>query len=215
MARVRGEVFDTDLVACGPAIDAVKAAVERGIGTTEISRLTDTSTDTIWRLKHYRKPDDLMTRKTRKKILAGLEDPDARSIHPRGLVPKKRTAQIVHSLCAQGFTLDHQAFIVENNTGTDGDPVSWATRSDHEMLRKETQDKAEWLARVLGDAKGPSSLTAKKTQRRGYFPLRHYTGTGDLLVNTLSAEQKAIFRRVQSTHDEQVRGGHRTRSLSG
>lgn len=149
----------------------------------------DPSATTIWR-------------RTSTKICRALsdvvDDPSKRDILDHQNVDPTRTQQIIHSLNAQGWTIPHLVYIVENNTGLSAGGLLSATRQGKKYVNQITEDKAEWLARQIGDGIGPSRVTRLKTINRGYFPLRHYNLNGKLMPVTLSAEQRAILESVQS-----------------
>lgn len=127
----------------------------------------------------------------------GLEDDMDRDLLPGTRIDVKKSQQIIRSLCAQGWTQQHQKYIIENNLNQPGGVILHVMRSERKYTVKHIEDRLIWLANAIGDRQGPSKIISVKMQNMGYFPLKHYNLKGDLIVSTLSAEQRAQLKSVQ------------------
>lgn len=179
-----------------------------------MARLTGVSSFTIGRLarpkirqgdRYVRNPrtPPTVTRRVDTAV-AGLytrvftDDELPRAMIDGSLVPVKKSKQILYSLCAQGWSIQHQADIIFNNTGESGQNLTSLRDRSRKYVTKKTEQKMLWLAKSIGNRTGPSVQNIAKFRKRGYFPNRHYNIHGDLMPTTLSAEQRAILESVQS-----------------
>lgn len=215
IGRERGAIYDTDIVPSDEAIQRVREMIRRRkLSREEMARMTGVSSFTLGRLarpkiksggQYLRDPrtPPTITRRVDTAV-AGLyakvfaDDETPRDMVPGSLVPVKKSKQIVYSLCAQGWSIEHLSEIIKNNTGESGQVLSSLRDKARKYVTKRTEDKVLWLARAIGDRTGPSKNNAAKFRKRGYFPLRHYNVYGDLMPTTLSREQRAILESVQS-----------------
>lgn len=191
--------YPEDKVDPQPCTDAIIAARERGVPVAEITRLTGVRPATIRDLIEGKVKDPrFITRRTSDRIFQGLESDLSRDLRPNSLVDIKRSRQILHSLIAQGWTLEHCKHIIRNNTSHKAGGIMSVTRPGKRYVTKQTEDLCIWLANQIGDRTGPATVSATKMRNRGIFPTKHYGLKGDLLVFTLTKEQKALLERVQS-----------------
>lgn len=192
-ARARGVQYDIDLIPVDDSREAVQQARKRGLSYNEISRLTGVERQQLCFIEQGKRKR--VQRRTQKKILQGLSEPDVRNIAPTSLVPITVEPQIVHSLEAQGWTSEHLKEILQNNGQGSGTIIDNVFKNKKALARNLKQ--VYWLADVIGDKLGPSHRGRMLMQARGIFPMKHYNENGRLNERTLNADQRAALRRVR------------------
>lgn len=180
--------------------DHVNRARKNGVTLREIAVLCGIDRNEIQRISRSPKKKSVR-RSTYKKVMEGLVDTDLRAYQPTTMVPIKKALQVSNSLSAQGWSKDHQKDIVNNNTDATGQFIRHLAAPDRAMIQKQHEDIMLWLEKVINTKVGPGKKCKTWARKNGYFPLKHYDAYGDLSVRSLSAEQRAIYRRVQSSHD--------------
>lgn len=196
-ARKRGEKFDIDLVDPEPARQVLIKAKERGLTYNEIERLTGLAKEVTNPLILGRKKR--IQRKTERVIFNALEEPDIRAIGPETMLPITVERQMVKCLMAQGWPSDHLVEICRNNNRGTGNIVNTLLTGRTHKAQARNLNQVYWLAHVIGDKQGPSNRAKLAMQRRGHFPLKHYSEKGKLNVRTLTPQQREW---LQSTHGE-------------
>lgn len=199
--RQRGAIFPYDMVSGKEAATLVQTAVRRyGYTAREVGRITGTGSPTIQKLLRSSLRDEhavTVTYRVHQNVVKGLTDCDERNLLPGSLVPIKRSQQLVRSMCAQGWSQQHQLEIIEKNLGQSGYCILHVMRSGTSRITKEVEDRIVWLSQAIGERVGPSQILITKYKNWGYFPLKHYSVKGDLIVTTLSPEQRAIHERLR------------------
>lgn len=103
---------------------------------------------------------------------------------------------MVKSLAAQGWTFGHQRDILYNNLGVNAGFIQSVCMSTNTNCYAGNEAHIKWLVRAIGDASGPSARSMTIMKNRGVFPTKHYNLKGDLIVSTLSPQQKQFIKRV-------------------
>lgn len=193
LQRAKGGVYPLDTVPARESQDLVKAALKRGLTKAEIHRISGVGRPTITRIFKQ----EFIQARTARKLHNALADEDApRKPLPGARIPKKKYAQIVRSLEAQGWALPHLEYIVINNSDATACSLQGPLREANKYVNYKTAERLEWLAKAIGDRTGPSHIVAMKMLHRGYFPLKHYNVNGDLIASTLSPTQKRYIKGV-------------------
>lgn len=182
-----------DHVDPAPYIAIIEAAHKRGMSYAEMARVTGLTSEML----RFTKKKRFIYLSTAQKI-AKLRNDEVRALRSHSLLPAKKGIQVLHSLGAQGFSHRHVAWIVENNLRVPGNNIPNLNKADRQYITKKTMDILLWLEKEIGAKQGPSAISRSKQLNRGYFPLKHYNVNGDLMLNTLTPEQKVLYRSVQS-----------------
>lgn len=201
--RRYGITTEVDRIPAGPVIKRVTDARANGATFSELAQMTGlrkTYLQALTKSRPSRKQPVTVQRRTFEKIMKGIPEYDSRVFLPTTIVPRTKAIQICHSLSAQGWTMNHQRDIIENNTEHSGEFIKHIAEGRRTGILKKNEDLMLWLEKIIGDKTGPSKYASTYMTNRGYFPLRHYTPQGKLNKSTLTREQKAILERVQSKH---------------
>lgn len=134
-------------------------------------------------------------------IQKAIENRDMTPLKGMTRVSSKRACAIALGLCAQGWTLEHQREILQRHRNVSGGFILSITQKKYHHTYAVNEEHMEWLAKTIGERQGPSRQSKYQMKARGIFPVKHYSLKGDLIVQSLSADQRAIRKRVQSTHD--------------
>ncbi len=192
--RARGVEFPGDLLPAGETRSLLKRAMKRGLTQTEITRLTGVTRPTLWRILNGHPTVRRSTANTLHRVLV---DDENRHIRPGTRVPTVRPRHIIRCLEAQGWSLDHLEEIIENNLGVSGSCIDSPLRQDRKTITAVNAKKIDWLYENIGDRVGPSKSLITKMMNRGFFPSKHYNANGEILVSTLSPEQRDALARVR------------------
>lgn len=187
--RAWGKTFPSDPVSPERAEKLVWEAHEHhGMSFREIARLTTIERQAIAAI--YNRKRKFITRDTHDKIVGALDRGYvARAIDDSTRVPAAPYHLILKCLHAQGWReVDFIEMIKEQG---------W----NHGFLRHNKRGREyilygnariiEWLRDTIGDKRGPSAISAKYMENRGFFPLIHYNEEGKLLVTSLRPDQRA------------------------
>lgn len=202
--RQWGHQLPSDLVDQETAVKLVwEATSVRGLNFMDIVRLTGVSKKTIEDIYHQRTARGKITRRTHDRIVKGLAREIRLDLHEgksdTSLVDLDQYRWILYGLYAQGWTGDHLVQILKKA----GRPHGWMIHHyEKTQIRLGNVKHLLWLAELIGDRQGPSRENKTRMRNRGHFPLIHYTETGRLIESSLTPEQKAAYRRVQSEHGE-------------
>jgi hypothetical protein len=202
-ARQYGVTYDSDRLDPEIAVKLIwEASSVRGLTYIQIAEKCGIARATVSDLYHQRRP--YVLRGTQDKIVAGLSD-DRPPRYTKGQkVLKDDFSWMVRSLQAQGWRREDLIQMLKDA----GRPRGFFRHYDTvPLLTRQSAKQILWLAETIGDRRGPSSLTAKRMLARGFFPLIHYTENGELIESSLTPDQKAMLRRVQSSHGKSASSG--------
>jgi hypothetical protein len=194
--RDRGIQFDIDLIDPAPSRELLLAAQEHGITDRDLEKLTGLRRETFSRIR-LQQPKQIRrsTAVAIRRALADIDGPVER--HPMTLVDSKWVRQMAISLCAQGWSRQHQRDILKNNLGVDGGFIQSRSKDAAPVKTYyKNEQHMKWLVRAIGERMGPATATAKRLQNKGIFPTKHYNIYGDLIKTSLSKEQRAILESV-------------------
>lgn len=195
--RAWGNLLDDDLIDPADAIEAINRALnEWDLSIREVARLTGLPHDTISMIRRGKRKR--ITRRISNTIIRSLQNEHSRAIQENTRVPAQWSAQMVRSLIAQGWTMQHQRDILQNNLGISAGFIPSIGRGTNQMCYARHEENVKWLVRAIGDASGPSLRSMTIMKNRGVFPTKHYNLKGELIVSTLSVEQRASYKRVRS-----------------
>lgn len=192
--RVWGKSHPSDLVSperCEKLIwDAYSV---KGMTIADISRITTLKKQTISSLFHGDRK--YVTRATEEKIAGALDRDHVTRVHePMTLVDAAPHKWILYALHAQGWRERDIELILKRNGKHTG--FVRHVKDGRGQIQWRTAQALQWLAEYIGDRKGPSRQTAAAMRKRGYFPLIHYSETGNLLVSSLTPEQRQFIQRL-------------------
>lgn len=199
--RAWGKTFPTDRVDPGYAQKVVwDAHAVRGMTFVQIARVTGLNKKTIRNLYVAKQ----------KYIERGVEDAIREKLDrdwiqlnrkPTELVDKTPYYDIFMRLLAQGWTtVALQNLLEEHTSYNTGFLDNMARRSSNFLIEWRNAQAVMWLADFIGDTEGPSRRTRIRMQNRGIFPMIHYNESGELIVDSLLPEQRAILKRLRSKH---------------
>ena len=189
--RKRGAVFDHDLIDVTDTRLLLEQAIDAGITDRDLELMSGVDRASFSRIR--RKQSNKVLRRTAVAIAKALEDADMSERHPMTLVDAKWMWQMSQCLTAQGWTRQHQRDILKTNLGVDG---GFITSKQPKQTYYKNEQHMKWLLRAIGNRVGPATASAKKMQKWGVFPPKHYNVHGDLVVTTLTKEQKALYGSV-------------------
>lgn len=206
--RSWGHQLPTDRV---PIEDTYKliweAHNDRDLSFAQISRLCDVNRETVRFIYSGKRVQDFITREVADKIalgLAGVSRGTDKGKIDTSLVDVQKHAWKIYGLFAQGWTAKMLCEILAKN----GRPAGWVHHFyERRNIEVRTVKQLDWLVEVIGDRHGPSLENKRRMERRGFFPLIHYSEGGQLLVRSLTPPQKAAYRRLQSKHGGRPPGG--------
>jgi len=206
-----GHELDSDLVSPEEAAKAVWAAVSvYGMTFRQISEVTGVTPDMARRI--YYQLNRHITRKTHNAVVRNLDfDRGVQDRYTeRQLVDAAPYSEILLRLMAQGWTRPLMRDIAKKNRK----PGYGFILHSYEtiQIRANTAATVMWLARTIGDRRGPSLTNMKRMWARGVFPQIHYTEDGRLIRDSLLPEQRQLLdranRRVQSKHGDAASRNH-------
>lgn len=203
-ARAYGYQYSTDRIDPEEATKLIwEASAVRGLAHWQIAEICGIARQTVSDIYHQKRP--YIERVTHDKIVASLTG-DIRTPRTAGQkVLKDHYSWMIRCLQAQGWRRTDLIQMLKDN----GRPRGFFRHYDTvPLLTRQSAKQIVWLAETIGDRRGPSSITAMRMQKRGYFPLIHYTENGEIIESSLTPDQKACFRRVQSTHGESSSGDY-------
>lgn len=196
--RDRGAQFPTDMVPREPARVILMRLSKLGYSQNELVRLTGCNAKTFTRIRH-RRGSTFVYRKVYDALVAVYNE-DQRSFEPNTEIPAKKSRQIIKSLAAQGWTYDHQMEILRNNRDINAGFLKVTVRNRTKYIRAINAQHIQWLGKTLGEQLGPSESGRVHMRARGFFSQKHYSMKGDLIVSTLTPEQREFYKSVQSSH---------------
>lgn len=186
--------FPEDLIDASETRELLAEAQKLGITDRDLEKLSGISRESFSRVRLAKSPR--IKRITANRIAEALSNMDIAERHPMTLVDATWTHQMVLSLVAQGWTMQHQRDIILNNRGEKAGFIRSRSSYMPEKVYYKNVQTMRWLVRALGDGQGPAKATAKKMQKRGIFPVKHYNYRGDLIPQTLTKEQRAFLESV-------------------
>jgi hypothetical protein len=195
--RAQGMKLPTDLIEPANAKKLLKQLLRDGYTQKELQQLTGINSKTLTDLRTGARP------KIQRKVESALErvqEESPRYFEPYTNLPAKKSRQILKSLMAQGWSLDHQRAIIEKNRDHPAGFLHNLTRNRTKYIWAINALQMQWLEKMIGDREGPSQTLKTKMYNRAIFPTKHYSLKGDLIVSSLSAEQRAKLKSVQSNH---------------
>lgn len=192
--REWGNSFPTDLVSPETACKLIWDAVSvRGMSFREVARLCGIDRQTVSEIFHQKR--DRILKDTEEIIIRNLDkDHVPRAFDGGSLVDAHPYHHVILGLHAQGWReMDMLAMLRQHgfNTGF------FRHSKERPLILYRNAKAITWLKEKIGDRRGPSRQTAKTMEKRGIFPLIHYTEDGQLIVDSLLPEQRAALRRSQ------------------
>jgi hypothetical protein len=187
-----------------------RAHNDLGITFAEIGRVSGVTKDAVRAIYHQRV--DFVQRRNHDRILAAYPlDSTAhrRAMDDRQLVNWSEHRWKLYGLLAQGWT----AATLKEILKADNRQHGWIDHfNERERIQYRTLKQLDWLVEKIGDRQGPSNINRLAMQRKGIFPLIHYTENGRLIRQSLRPEHKEALGRVPSKHGAPTGRRHGTGS---
>lgn len=198
MQKERGVISPDDLVPVDDIRELlIKVARQRKrhITDRDLELLTGLNSRTIYMIRSGK--TQRCRRDTAERIIKALEYDDyIETRHPMTQVDGAWLRQMSLSLCAQGFTRDHQRELIERHLGVKAGFLRVRGDKRNKKVYYRSVEHMRWLVRAVGDATGPSTVLAKRMRTRGIFPTKHYDANGRLIRSSLSPEQRKLLEGV-------------------
>ena len=196
MQRERGVISPEDLIPADEVRELLVKIHKRGnLTDRDLEVITGLRAETI---SHIRRGKSTRCRRdTATAIFKALEYEDfVPERHPMTLVDGAWVRQMQLSLCAQGYTRQHQRDILKNNLGINAGFIQSRRAGYSGKVYWQNVQHMKWLLRAIGERPGPATAVAKTMQKRGIFPPRHYNVNGELIKSSLNAEQRQKIEGV-------------------
>lgn len=191
--RERGVISDQDLIDATETRKLLLRAQECKITDRDLEMLTGLTRESFTRIRSGK--SSRVRRETATLISRALADMEVVKRHDMTLVDGRWSRQMQLSLCAQGWTRQHQRDILKNNLQSSGGFIT-SRRIDGSKVYYKNVKQMKWLVRAIGERRGPATALAARMQTRGVFPAKHYNVYGELIVSSLTEEQRSYIAGV-------------------